>query len=187
MSRIITVVGLDPSMNNFGMVKVQYNLDTKELFDPVLLLSESVDLSGAKTVRQNSKDLETAKSHYQKLTAFLEGATLVIAEVPVGSQSARAMASYGMCIGVLASIQLPLIQVTPNEVKIAATGNKTATKAEMIEWATKKFANADWFTVKRHGTISHTSKNEHLADALAAIYAGLSTSEFKLATAVISK
>ena len=187
MSKIITIVGLDPSMNNFGMVKLTMNLDTGELTTPTLFLSESLDQSDSKSVRQNSKDLNTAKKHYHALKEFLIGADLVIAEIPVGSQTARAMASYGMCIGLLASIEASLIQVTPSEVKIAATNSKTATKAEMIDWAFNKFPNANWTTTKRSGNLVLTAKNEHLADALAAVYAGLSTSEFKLAKAILSK
>jgi hypothetical protein len=187
MTKKITIVGLDPSMNNFGMVRVTMDLDTGILDTPDLFLSESLDQSDSKNVRQNSKDLNTAKKHYKALKEFLVGADLVIAEIPVGSQSSRAMASYGMCIGLLASIEASLIQVTPSEVKIAATNSKTATKAEMIDWAFNKFPNAQWTTVKRTGSIVLTAKNEHLADALAAIYAGLNTSEFKLAKAILSK
>lgn len=89
------------------------------------------------------------------------------------------MASYGMCIGVLGCISNSMIQVTPLEVKLAAVGSKTATKAEMIEWATNKYLSAKWLTTKRNGVISFTDKNEHLADALGAIHAGLKTQEFK--------
>lgn len=187
MSKEILIAGLDPSMNNFGMVKVTMNVDTGELSNPILFLSEALDQSDSKKVRQNSKDLNTATKHYKALKEFLVGVDLAIAEVPVGSQSSRAMASYGMCIGLLASIEVSLIQVTPSEVKIAATNSKTATKAEMIEWAFNKFPNAGWTTVKRGGILNLTAKNEHLADALASVYAGLNTSEFKLAKAILSK
>ena len=185
--KTLKIVGLDPSMSNFGMVKLDLCVDTHELSNLQLLLSESLDQSDFKSVRQNSKDLNTAVKHYQALKEFISDADIVIAEVPVGSQSARAMASYGMCVGLLASIEKSLIQVTPSEVKIAAVNSKTATKAEMIEWAIKKFPDSGWYYTKRNGTISPTGKNEHLADALAAVYAGLRTSEFKSALAIISK
>jgi len=89
------------------------------------------------------------------------------------------MASYGVCIGILASMKKPLIQVTPNEVKLAAVGKKTATKEQMIEWAINKYPTAPWLTRKFKGQITHVKSNEHLADATAAIHAGVKTDEFK--------
>ncbi len=83
------------------------------------------------------------------------------------------MASYGMCIGLLASIQVPLIQVTPAEVKLAACKSKVATKQQMINWATTNYPGANWCKRKLKGVEVLTDKNEHLADALGAIYAGV--------------
>jgi Holliday junction resolvasome RuvABC endonuclease subunit len=107
--------------------------------------------------------------------------TVVFAEVPVGSQSSRAMCSYGVCIGLLAGLaaRVPLIQVQPTEVKLAAVGTKTASKEEMIEWATGLYPQLPWFTTKRKGVTTFSAKNEHIADAIAAIYAGILTDEFK--------
>ncbi len=180
MSNKITVVGLDPSMNNFGIVIAKLDLETLELSDLNLVLSQPNHELG-KTVRVNSKDLATAKQHWETLQELIPDNALVFAEIPVGSQSSRAMASYGMCIGLIASIPNTVIQVTPTEVKLAAVGNKTATKAEMIQWATNKYLSANWLTTKRKGVESFTDKNEHLADAVAAIHAGLNTHEFKTA------
>jgi hypothetical protein len=127
-----------------------------------------------------SLDLKRAEVLYTNLHEALRGVDLVCVEIPVGSQSARAMASYGMCIGIIASIKQPLIQVTPTEVKQAATRSKTATKAEMIKWATDTYPDAPWLTVRRKGALEYVAKNEHLADALAAIHAGVKTDQFKV-------
>ncbi|MEZ6841385.1 hypothetical protein ABVN80_15055 [Acinetobacter baumannii] len=112
---------------------------------------------------------------------------LLICEVPVGSQSARAMASYGICIGVLSSCPLPLIQVTPTEVKLAGTGIKTATKGEMIEAAMNAHPEAKWPMRKIKGVLEPLSSNEHLADATFAIKAGLDTDEFKSAIQMLKQ
>ena len=81
-----------------------------------------------KTVRKNSDDLNRARKHSEILKEILKDVDIVMVEIPVGSQTARAMASYGICIGILSQIETAMIQVTPTEVKVAATGNKTATK-----------------------------------------------------------
>lgn len=184
MSNIV-LAGLDPSMSNFGMVKGKYDLDTGEFELTHLKLAETKSDSKNKSVRKNSQDLERARTLCKAMHEFTEGANLVCVEIPVGSQSARAMASYGMCIGILASLDIPLIQVTPTEVKLAATGNKTATKQEMIDWATQFFPDADWIKRTVKGKTTYVAKNEHLADALAAIGAGIETEQFAQIEAVL--
>jgi hypothetical protein len=52
----------------------------------------------------------------------------VFAELPVGSQSSRAQTSYGLCLGVLACIDKPIIQLTPNDIKMHIGGKKTPPK-----------------------------------------------------------
>ena len=172
----IIMAGLDPSLDNLGMAKGTLDLQSGVLSSIELQLNVTKPDNKNKQVRKNSIDLERARSHYTALTSFLEGVDLVSVEIPVGSQSARSMASYGICIGLLASIQIPFIQVTATEVKLAGYGNKSATKKQMIEWATTTYPDINWL---KHGG-KFTNANEHLADAVGAIYAGVRTNEFKL-------
>jgi Holliday junction resolvasome RuvABC endonuclease subunit len=167
-------------MSNFGMVKGHLDMTSGAFFpDDIQLIETKPDTKNKKTVRKNSDDLNRAKAIFDGMTEFIADVEIVFVEIPVGSQSARAMASYGMCIGILSSIQKSFVQVTPLEVKIAATGKKTATKAEMINWATTLYSKVNWFTRKLKGVETVTNKNEHLADAIAAIHAGCKTEQFK--------
>ncbi|TSP14010.1 crossover junction endodeoxyribonuclease RuvC [Cupriavidus campinensis] len=175
----INIVGLDPSLQNFGVAHALLDTETMALLIGDLKLVHTEPEKKGKQVRKNSEDLERARLLYEGMTSATKGAAIAIAEVPVGSQSARAMASYGMCVGVLASCQIPLVQVTPSEVKLVATGYKNATKQEMIEWAMQKYPEAPWLRVKRGGVMVPTNANEHLADAVAAIEAGIKTDQFK--------
>jgi Holliday junction resolvasome RuvABC endonuclease subunit len=170
----IRVAGLDPSLNNFGIVMADLDLQTERLEVYAMLLIETENDAGKQT-RKNSDDIRRAKQLVEGMNHAVAHSAAAFCEVPVGSQSARAMASYGICVGVLASCRPPLIQVTPSEVKIAAINCKTASKEEMIEWAVRKHPEAKWLT--RGGKL--VSKNEHLADALAAIYAGMRTPEWR--------
>ena len=115
--------------------------------------------------------------------AAAQGAQAIFVEVPHGSQSARAMASYGVCIGVLGALRamgIPFFEVNATEVKMAAVGNKTATKDEMIAWARLVHPEAPWPTYTQKG-VEYVSeaKAEHMADATAAIYAGVRTPAFQ--------
>ncbi|MNN85981.1 hypothetical protein D3C81_2033310 [compost metagenome] len=93
------------------------------------------------------------------------------------------MLSYGACISLIASLDIPVIQCTPAEVKKFATGDKMATKEEMIAWATQKFPQVNW--LERGG--KYLAKNEHLADATGAINAGLNTDDFKALIVMLRK
>ena len=172
------VVGLDPSLSNWGMIKADLDLDSSLLTIIETSLIETKPDTKNKVERKNSQDLRRSRVLFEGLTGFLKDAELVFVEIPVGSQSARAMASYGVCLGVIASIDLPLIQVTPKEVKMASVGSQTASKGQMIEWATQTYPDANWLTKKAKGVQSFTNKNEHLADAVAAIHAGIQTANY---------
>jgi len=184
----IKIIGMDPSLSNFGFAKATLNPATMlyTVDELVLVKTENEkDKKLKKSVRKNSEDLERARALYEGMSEACRGATLAIAEVPVGSQSARAMASYGVCVGVLAACPIPLIQVTPSEVKLAGTGYKSGTKDEMIEWAMAKFPAANWLLTKRAGQMMPVAANEHLADAVGAIEAGLKTDQLKQAIALM--
>ena len=177
------VVGMDPSLRNWGIAKgvlipsqkMQVRIDWLDVIQPVL--------PTGKQVRQNSVDLESAKQLCEGAWKAAQGAHAIFVEVPVGSQSARAMAAYAICIGVLGALRtsgVPFFEVTPTEVKLAAAGKKTATKAEMIEWGVSKHPEANWPTYKSNGkTLISEAKAEHMADAIAAIYAGIACNSFQ--------
>lgn len=140
-------------------------------------------LPTGKQVRQNSKDIEAAKQLFERAIACAKSAQAIFVEVPVGSQSARAMASYATCTGILGAFRalgIPFFELTPTEVKMATVGKQKATKKEMIEWATTRHPEANWPTYKRKGEVLITEESaEHMADATAAIYAGIESNQFK--------
>jgi len=174
----MVIGGIDPSLSNFGLAKGTYTNGAFSLSD-LLLQQTAPDNKNKKQVRKNSDDLCRAKLLVEATNNFLADVDIIIAEIPVGSQSSRASVSYGVCVGILASIRRPIIQVMPNEVKLISVGSKTASKADMIKWATTAYPKANWLTKKQHGVISYVDKNEHLADAVAAIHAGIATDTFQ--------
>jgi Holliday junction resolvasome RuvABC endonuclease subunit len=180
--RLLKVIGQDPSLRNWGLAIGHYDVQAKKLTIDRIDLTNP-DLPKGKQVRQNSSDLESAFQLYKGAADASIGAHAVFVEVPVGSQSARAMASYGVCVGVLGALRangIPFFEVTPTEVKLASVGNKTATKQEMIKWAMAAHPEANWPTYKQNGEVMVSeAKAEHMADAIAAIYAGLACNSFK--------
>jgi len=169
-------------MRNWGLAVGTLEIYSKKLtIDHIDVICP--DLPSAKQTRVNSLDIESAYQLTKGAWEASKGAQAVFIEVPVGSQSARAMASYGICVGVLGALRLsgiPFYEVTPKEVKRLTTGNPEATKQEMIEWAVNKHPEANWPTHTRKDRVILTSaKAEHMADAIAAIYAGMSGTQFQ--------
>ncbi|HBZ7669368.1 TPA: hypothetical protein MM079_004663 [Klebsiella variicola subsp. variicola] len=179
MSKVIKVVGVDPSMSNFGLAIGTLDLDTDKLEIHGLELVETKAGGTKKTVRVNSDDLRRAKEIWRTARPIIEQAHMVFCELPVGSQSSRAQTSYGVCIGVLACVDKPLIQVTPNEIKHYVGNKLTTSKEEIIQWAITKQPDAPWLRRKQAGNDVLVAKNEHLADAIASIYSGMQTDQFR--------
>ncbi len=176
----VKVVGMDPSLQNWGIVKAFLDIDTLEADITEMRLIETAP-SKNKTDRVNSDDLRRATLLAEGMRWGASDVTVAFVETPVGSQSARAMASYGICIGLLSSLPCSLIQVTPYEVKIAGTNYKLADKQEMIDAALAKHPNAPWLRTGKRVI----AKNEHLADATFAIHAGVKTAAFRTVLAML--
>ena len=178
----LRVVGMDPSLRNWGIAVGIYSPETGRIQINRLGLTNPI-LPAGKQVRQNSADLASAHQLFEGAVNAARNADAVFVEVPVGSQSARAMASYGICVGVLGALRAtgtPFFEVTPTEVKLAGFGKKTATKQQMIDWATKAHPEAGWPIYRRNGVeLISESQAEHQADAVAAIHAGIASQPFQ--------
>lgn len=173
----IKVLGMDPSLRNWGLAQAELDLSSGELTTPVCTLVHPKDFAG-KQVRKNSEDLHRAVQLADVVLPAAQQAQCVFVEIPVGSQSARAMASYGICIGILGTITslgIPLIEVTPTENKKVFTGKPTATKQQMIAQALEFYPDVVFPMYK--GEVQ--DKAEHLADAIASIHAGVHTPTFQ--------
>lgn len=182
MGRKIKVVGMDPSTSNWGIAVAEVDIETLDFEVTNLILIET-ESEKKKGVRKDSDDLRRAREVYAGMLLGCTGAAMVFAEVPFMNPGGYAGANFnsGLVTGVLAACPVQMIQVFPQEVKQLITGSRHAGKEEMIEWAVGKFPNAPWKLTKRGGKMVPTAKNEHLADACAAIYAGLQTEQFKQA------
>lgn len=173
----IPVVGFDPSFNNWGIAQAELDLTTGFLSTPVLHIIQPEEIK-AKQVRVNSKDLFRAKQLSERVLEAARAAKAIFVEVPHGSQSARAMASYGVCVGILSTLLADghqLIEVSASEVKLALTNKSTASKEDMITSAMELYPEANF--PRYRGGVAKSA--EHVADAIGAIHAGVNTPLFK--------
>lgn len=173
----IPVLGCDPSMRNWGLARGLLDIDTG-VFDGLELMLVQTEVDHNKQVRTNSKDMAAAELIFQNAYPWFKEAKVIFVEVPVGSQSASGMKSYGMCVGLLGALRAlghQIIEVTPLENKIALSGDKTASKDTMIRAAHAIYPEANWLT--KGGKL--LNKNEHLADAIGTIHAGVNLPAFQ--------
>lgn len=158
------VLGIDPSMSNFGLAKGVFK-DTLSITDTHVIRSKEV--IKVKGDYKNEHDIAIAKNIYQQLSPWLKDVDIVCIEVPVGSQSARAMVSYGICVALIATICAKhhhVIRITPNQVK-QKVGNKKATKDDVIAWVKDKHPE---YTLPKAKCVA-----EHIADAIVTLHVGL--------------
>lgn len=185
----IRVAGLDGSKRNFGVAIMEIDTRTleAEVVDLILIKTEK---EKSKQVRKSSDNFRSACEIAEGLTGALKGVTSIFIEVPSGGQSYDAVLGFGIVIGLYASIErmlgIPAVEVAPSETKLAAVGTKTASKQEMIEWAFEKFPDAPWRTRKLKGETVPTLDNEHLADAVAIVHAGMKTPAFRQTLAILT-
>jgi len=183
-------VGIDAAFANMGFARVRLdpNPDGKGVRVACLDLKlVSTQADGHKTVRKSSEELRRAKELNAALVAYCAGASFAFVEVPSGSQSASAARALGIAVGVLASCPIPIIEVSPMEVKVAVSGNRKtkANKADIIKWAVRHWPGAPW--LRDRGKIDGRiiNDNEHLADAMATVMAGIATPEFQRLLAMV--
>jgi len=183
----ITAIGIDMAFANMGLARTRITQDG----DLVMVRCDDLELINTtsmdrKSVRKSSDELRRAKELQAAMVKFCKGADLAFVEVPSGSQSASAARALGIAVGVLASCPILIIEVSPMEVKdVVSGGNRKIkiTKPMMIEWASKKWKLAPWLRHKGRLTLN----NEHLADAMAAVMAGINTPEFKRLLTLVTK
>lgn len=174
----IKFIGIDPSLSNLGLCSGKLSPSMTSLLPDDIKLIRTY--KSKDKIRKSADDYNRCRLLYNGVMDFYNSVQpdVIFTEMPIGSQSASAMKGYGVCIMLMASLPTPLIQVTPAEVKMAATGCRKASKADMIKWASSCWEDLPWMKVKRKGSLVLTNHNEHLADSLGAVAAGLHTADW---------
>lgn len=182
----IKIIAQDPSMSNWGLVAATFNTDTGkvEINEMMTIHKNKLEKSVKKALRVSNIDLNVARDLSKGINSFFDKykPAFTIVEIPHGSQSSASMKGYGICLGLLGAVNTQMIQMTEMECKVNALGKRTATKKEMIAYAMAKHPEAKWHRRMFKGElVGVDGKNEHIADAIAALYAGLESDQFKAA------
>lgn len=176
MKSKIKIVGLDPSLRNWGIAIGSASLVSGEFtVTDLRTVTTQPNPKGSK-VSSSTWDTQSAQTLYEGVADAISDADIVCVEVPYGSQDVKSAVGRGICLGVLGSLfDDRFILVTPQSVK-KIVGAKDASKKECVHWATTKHPEAPW--PMWLGKVS-VGKAEHSADALIAIYSAAQTKEFQ--------
>ena len=117
----VTIIGFDPSLRNWGYCIATY-ADNKLTFHQGVSFTQGQ----IQNKKQNLQDLLSATQLYSQLKQLMttHKPDYIVAELPVGSQSSRAMVSYATCISLCSVLAFndgiktrPFINIPPQEVK----------------------------------------------------------------------
>lgn len=175
------VVGLDPAIANLGMVQAIVDGNTRKVVEITEMKLVKTVPNHVKGGIKNHDRMRRGRELLAEIRTFCYGSMVTFSEIPEGSQSSDAAVGLALVMGVLCACPNKLIEVRPREVK-AITGFPTADKERMRQWAFGRFPDAPW---KTHNG-KRTNDNEHLADALATIEAGLQLESFRRYTGLVT-
>lgn len=185
----VRIVGLDPSMRNFGIAVGELSIvliKDEYYFGITIISTTTIKTLNNKSIKyKNMIDLDIASQLKKGLSKYINKEnpnTIVFAELPVGSQSSRASVGYGMCLGVIGSVvtcdtALELITVRPMDIKrwVDPNPKHKVTKKDVIDKISHLLHdNPDYskiFKLDKNG--KPLANNEHIADAIAAIFSKL--------------
>lgn len=188
---IINILGIDPSLTATGYAVIAVDTTTKQIVCVREVGLIETAPTKVKSVRKSSDDLSRARTIIEGLRSVIATHSIKVgtSEIPSGGQSANAAKAFGIVIGMLASLEIPLIEVTPTEVKLATCGNKIADKEDIVRWALTlpagpsglpwpmSRAKNEWEI--EYGGLNISKKAEHPADACGTVAAALQTQQFR--------
>lgn len=205
----ISIVGVDPSTSHFGMVYGWYEINSQEfiplyytVLEPPDGLYDEFPPKGKNSKRKSIVEFEQTCALSQLIKDFFirHRPQVIITEVPSGAKGMfatsklyTAMGMFCGCFTYPSSTQnWKIIGVTPQEVKSAATDglDNYASKFQVMKWAFQNYPCVGWRhepkEFEKAGKVDAylvcreaEDFNEHMADALAAVKAGVNTRAFK--------
>lgn len=167
-------LGLDPGFAHFGYTLA--HVYSREHVEVIEMDHIGTEKSGKKAnVGGMSDDSHRTRTIIKRLDPLFAQADYVTAEAMSFVRNASTMAQIGRAWGAVDTLtelhQLPLTQVTPQALKIAVAGNKSASKDEIREALDKRFGYC--LAEKHLRKVTRKDDREHPYDGLGSIIATL--------------
>lgn len=186
----IRLLGIDPSLTSTGWSVLEVDTETRSIVNVIAMGTIKTAPTKNKKQRKSSDDLDRARTIIVNLRNVIQEYDIKLAasEVPAGAQSAKAARAFGIVVGLLASLPVPMFEVTPRQVKMATCDSAVADKEDIMRWALtvtegtpvhdkwKTGAKND-FEIELHGKYMAKTM-EHQADSIAVGHTAAKGDEF---------
>lgn len=167
------VMGVDPGFANTGIVGMEFDSG----LDDSKIIHSSITITGKRTKKRNLRKSSDDQSRHANIHLGFKRALEIIKPDVVSFESISFVRNAGvMCnIGgawyglyyMLLTRSIYSVDYSPQELKVIATGKKTATKEAIIEAVEGKWhGQIDW------GIVAKT-RRDHIADAAVAAWAAV--------------
>lgn len=183
------VLGLDPGFASIGWAKVRIYSRTEEVIAlGVFHTEKSTKKQGVLSVEDNVRRTREVACFFAEMcinrNLHKERVTVVCAESMSFPRNASAAAKVAMSWGALVATlercgDLPLVQASPQEVKLAVCGRKDASKLDVLQALRARYGAK--FDRACNAAGCPPSMLEHPVDALAVIVACLDSEVVRLA------
>lgn len=186
------MLGIDPGLSMTGYAAASVDPERALIIHVLEVGVSATERRNLKQVRKGSEHLRRGREQAVVLNAIIDRycPAAVAVELTTTTKHKHPIFSFGVMTGIVACMDPPVVEVLPHEVKLAATGNKRATKADVIQWALNQpgSTSVEWPVSARRNSLNLQHEGlhlmriaEHPADALAAIQAALLTEQVRLA------
>jgi Holliday junction resolvasome RuvABC endonuclease subunit len=161
------ILGVDTGFRNFGIAKLQFNSKGQlELLGAEVIKTEKS--AKKQETLASSDNLRRVAELTEAVAAWFDEELLAVCcEAMSLPRQASVSCKIGLAFGVLGALAqqhgVPIIQVSPQNLKLAVAGSKSATKEEIIAAVGKQFPTTPWPRA--------TGLHEHMADAVGAVLA----------------
>lgn len=190
MSRRISLIGIDPGFASIGIAVLLLDADYVYVTRFELLKTESeTKKRKVFAVEDNVRRALEIARHLRVVVAaaHANGATVagICAEAMSFPRNSSAAAKMAMTWGIIASLSeatsIPIVQASPQRVKIDVCGSKSASKDDVIAAVEKLYPQV----IEARRNIARSAW-EHPHDALAVAHASLDSEAVKIARRMIA-
>lgn len=181
----VCVLGIDPGLATFGVTLVDLQPEGEAVID--MAITTTSKSSKKQNVLAADDTFRRACELAEWFRVFLMNATPPMQAICVESMSwprnSSAAAKVAMAWGIIASVRnhfgVPIVMASPQEIKVAVCGVKTASKEQVRHELCARYRGSE--AIARFQEKVPKSKQEHGFDALGSVVACLGSEVLRLA------
>ncbi|TXH57453.1 MAG: hypothetical protein E6Q97_04430 [Desulfurellales bacterium] len=177
------LIGLDIAFVNTGVVSVHVDENNQVLLNSCYVIETEKNQTSEK-VSSTLDNVRRAQIIHEGLRETLDEVrpVAVIVESMSWPRNAASAIKMAMAWGAIAPLlkNYPVIEVSPQDIKLLATGKRSATKQEVERGVLNLLPSSAWARDVVETHVQKASLREHCYDALGAVLAAQRTEKYRL-------